>query len=79
MSTATARGSEGTKIKKRFDEESRSLEKFKAEWAVVQGREFRGTSFDLAHRRGGPHVESEEIHQHYVENARRWAKRSHRR
>jgi hypothetical protein len=65
----------GYKDEKRFAEESRALERFKAEWAAMQGPEYRGTSFQFHHGRDGPYVESEKIHQHYLKTARRHRQR----
>jgi hypothetical protein len=40
------------------------------EWSVMQGREYRGTSFELSRRNNGPHVASEKAHARYLERAR---------
>jgi hypothetical protein len=43
----------GYKDDKRSAEESRTLARFKAEWAAMQGPEYRGTSCELALRQQG--------------------------
>lgn len=60
----------GYNDEKRFAEESRSLERFKAEWAAMQGLQYRGTSFQFHHEHEGPYVESDKMHQHYLDLAR---------
>jgi len=65
----------GYRDEKRDAQEASALERFQAEWAVMQGRAFRGTPYEMAYRQGGPHVESEKIHQHYVECARGYKRR----
>lgn len=56
---------------RRFSVEARALERFQAEWSVMQGPEYRGTSFDFGRENGGPYVTPEEFHQHYLAKARR--------
>ena len=60
--------------KKRLLEESRTLERFKGEFAVMQGPAWRGTSWELG--RKGPYVDSDELHQHYLDKAKKY--REHR-
>jgi hypothetical protein len=62
----------GFKDEKLFAEESKALERFKAEWSVMQGPEYRGTSFEFHHKHDGPYVVPDEFHQHYLERARRF-------
>jgi len=65
----------GFKDEKRSAEESASLERFKAEWAARQGPAYRGTSYEMSHRRGGPYVTPDEFHQHDLERARQYNRR----
>jgi hypothetical protein len=65
----------GYKDEKRFAEESKALERFKAEWSVMQGPEYRGTSFQFHHKHNAPYVVSDELHQHYLERAQRYKRR----
>lgn len=60
----------GYKDDKRSAEESKTLERFKAEWSVMQGPEYRSTSFQLGRKPDGPRVASDKLHQHYLERAR---------
>jgi hypothetical protein len=62
----------GYKDDKRYAKESSTLERFKAEWAAMQGPVYRGTSFQFHRKPEGPFVESEEMHQHYLERASRY-------
>jgi hypothetical protein len=62
----------GYKDDKRHAEESKALERFKAERAEMQGPEYRGTSCEFQHRHEGPRVASDKLHQHYLEQARRY-------
>jgi hypothetical protein len=57
--------------------ESKTLLRFQAEFAEMQGPEYRGTTFFWSHRRGekGPHVTSDDYHQHLLEIARRHKRR----
>ena len=66
----------GYKDEKRFAEESEALERFKAEWAVMQGPEYRGTSFQFHRKHDGPYVTPDEFHQQTLERARRYKRRS---
>ena len=61
----------GYKDDDRSARESQSLERFKAEWSVMQGPEYRGTSFQFHRKKNEPYVVSEKLHQHYLERARR--------
>ena len=62
---------EGYKDDRRFAKESEALERFKAEWAAIQGPEYRGTSYDLSQKRDGAYVMPDEFHQRYLERAQR--------
>jgi hypothetical protein len=62
----------GFKDDKRFAEESKALYRFQAEWAAMQGPEFRGTSSHWHGKDEGPHVTSNEYHQHLLEKARQY-------
>jgi hypothetical protein len=62
----------GYKDDKRFEEEHEALERFKAEWAVRQGAEYRGSSFQFHRKHDGPYVTPDEFHQHALERARRY-------
>lgn len=64
----------GYKDEKRFAEESETLERFKAEWSVMQGPAYRGTSFQFHHNQDVPYVTPDEFHQHYLERAKRYKK-----
>jgi hypothetical protein len=64
----------GFKDEKRFAVESKTLERFKAEWSVMQGPEYRGTSFQFHRENDGPYVVPDDFHQHYLERARRYKK-----
>lgn len=68
----------GYKDEKRFAEESEALERFKAEWAVMQGPEYRGTSFQFHRDKDGPYVTPDEFHQHDLARFRRYKQRSTR-
>jgi hypothetical protein len=61
----------GYKDEKRFAEESKTLEQFKAEWSVVQGPVYRGTSFQFHRDHDGPYVVPDEFHRHYLVRAKR--------
>jgi hypothetical protein len=65
----------GYKDKDRDAVESKTLQRFQAEFAAMQGPEFRGTSHQFHRGDEGPFVESAEIHQHYLELARRFRHR----
>lgn len=58
----------GFKDEKRYEVESAALERFKAEFAVMQGPVWRGTSAQFNQKI--PHTDSEEYHQHFVESYR---------
>jgi hypothetical protein len=60
----------GYKDDKRDAEESRTLSRFQAEWAAVQGPAYRGTSFQFDRATKGPYVTPDEFHQHDLERAR---------
>ena len=62
----------GYKDDKRYAKESVTLERFKAEWAAMQGPVYRGTSFQFHHKPEGPYVESEEMHRHYLGRTNRY-------
>lgn len=66
----------GYKDKNRDAVESKTLQRFQAEFAAMQGPEFRGTSHQFHRGDDGPFVESDEIHQHYLELARRFRHRN---
>ncbi len=59
----------------RFREEFDALERFKAEWSVMQGPEYRGTSFEFGRKHEGPYVVPDEFHQHHLERARQYKRR----
>lgn len=61
----------GYKDDKRDAEESETLSRFQAEWAVMQGPAYRGTSFQFNRAAKGPYVTPNEFHQHDLERARR--------
>ena len=63
----------GFEDKERHRQESRTLERFKAEFAVMQGPAWRGTSERFS--RKGPHVDSDEFHQYYVKKAHQYRQR----
>jgi hypothetical protein len=65
----------GYKDEKRYANEAKSLKRFKAEWSVMQGPEYRGTSLQFHRDHDGPYVVSDKLHQHYVELARRYKRR----
>jgi len=64
----------GFEDKERGREESRTLERFKAEFAVMQGPAWRGTSGQFGYK--GPHVDSDEFHRHYLRKASQYRKRN---
>jgi hypothetical protein len=66
----------GYKDDQRLAEESKALRRFQAEWAVMQGPEYRGTSFQFHRNHDGPYVTPDEFHQHDLELARRYKGRS---
>jgi hypothetical protein len=57
---------------RRSAEESNALSRFQAEWAVMQGPEYRGTSSQFHREHEGPYVTPDEFHQHDLERARRY-------
>ena len=59
----------GFKDDRRFEVESAALLRFQAEFARMQGPAWRGTSFEF--HEDGPHVASDEFHQHHLDLARR--------
>ena len=65
----------GFEDEKRYGEEAKTLRRFQAEWAQRQGPEFRGTSSHWHRDDPGPHVTSEDYHQHLLEVARRYKRR----
>jgi hypothetical protein len=65
----------GFKDKKRHVEESKALYRFQAEWAEMQGPEFRGTSSHWHRNEAGPHVTSDDYHQHLLKIVRRYKDR----
>lgn len=67
---------EGYKDDKRSAVESKALERFKAEWAVMQGPEYRGTSSHFNRKHDGPYVTPDEFHQHDLERARHHKRRN---
>jgi hypothetical protein len=60
---------------KRSAKESETLSRFQAEWAEMQGPEYRGTSFQFHRELRGPYVTPDEFHQHDLERARRYKRR----
>lgn len=66
-------GQRGFKDAAREAVESKTLRRFQAEFAEMQGPEYRGTTFFWSHHRDekGPHVTSDDYHQHLLEKARR--------
>ena len=65
----------GYKDEIRDAEESKTLSRFQAEWSAMQGRAYRGTSFQFDRAEEGPYVESEDMHRYYLERARTLRKR----
>jgi hypothetical protein len=67
----------GFKDAKREAIESKTLLQFQAEFAEIQGPEYRGKTFFWSHHRGegGPHVTSDDYHQHLLEVARGYKRR----
>lgn len=61
----------GYKDAERDVQESASLQRFQAEWSVMQGPAYRGTSYDSYCRHNGPYVSSEKFHHIYLEQAKR--------
>jgi hypothetical protein len=55
---------------KRDAEESRTLSRFQAQWAAIQGPAYRGTSFQFDRATRGPYVTPEGFHQHDLKRAR---------
>jgi hypothetical protein len=53
-------------------EESKTLRRFQAEWAAIQGPAYRGTSFQFDRAAKGPYITPDEFHQHDLERARRY-------
>jgi hypothetical protein len=66
---------EGYTDEKRSAIESAALQRFKAEWAVMQGPRYRGTSHKFNHDMKGPYVMSDEFYQHYLEEAKKHRRR----
>jgi hypothetical protein len=66
---------EGYADEKRSAIEAAALQRFKAEWAVMQGPRYRGTSHKFNHDMKGPYVMSDEFYQHYVEKAKKYRRR----
>jgi len=60
---------------KRSAEESKTLSRFQAEWAEMQGSGYRGTSFQFDRELHGPYITPDEFHQHDLERARRYKRR----
>lgn len=60
----------GFKDEKRSALESAALERFKLEWAVMQGPAYRGTTWDMYHRKNGPYVMPDEFHKRDLERAK---------
>jgi hypothetical protein len=54
----------------RFETEAVALERFKSAFAQMLGPAWRGTSHDF--HQTGPRVDSESMHQHYLEGAKKW-------
>lgn len=66
----------GFKDEERDARESKALERFKAEWAVMQGPTYRGTSFrHHLKSQDEPYVMPAEFHQHYVAKAKKFNRR----
>jgi Protein of unknown function (DUF4238) len=66
----------GYKDKKRDDTESAALSRFQAEFAAMQGPEYRGTTFELSRRYNGPYIAPDRFHQIDLERARRYRRHS---
>jgi hypothetical protein len=66
---------EGYKDDRRDATESAALERFKAEWSVMQGPQYRGTSFEFHRKTDGPYVVPDEFHQHYLKRAKAYRAR----
>jgi hypothetical protein len=66
----------GYKDDKRFAEEAKTLQRFQAEWAAMEGPKYRGTSFQFHRGHDGPYVTPDEFHQHDLERARRYRRRN---
>lgn len=62
----------GFKDNKRYEIEAEALERFKAEWAFMQGPKYRGTSSHFHRNASGPYVTPDEFHQHDLERARHY-------
>jgi hypothetical protein len=60
----------GYEDKERDRIESASLKRFQAEFSVMQGPAWRGTSANFG--QSAPHVASEDFHKHYLEKAKRY-------
>jgi hypothetical protein len=60
----------GFEDKERLREESGTLQRFQAEFAVMQGPAWRGTSWQMG--RNGPYIDTAELHQHYLEKAKKY-------
>jgi len=65
----------GFKDERRHAEEAKALQRFQAEWAAMQGPEFRGTSSHWHRGDARPHVTSDDYHQHLLEIARGYKRR----
>ena len=61
----------GYKDETRDAQESKTLNRFQAEWSEIQGPAYRVTSFQFDLAAKGPHVVSEDYHQHELERARK--------
>jgi hypothetical protein len=66
---------EGYEDDRRSAQESKALSRFQAEWAVMQGPEYRGTSSQFHREHEGPYVTPDEFHQYDLERASRYKRR----
>ena len=65
----------GFKDEKRAAVELAALDRFKLEWSVMQGPAYRGTPWEMCHRKNGPYVMPDEFHQRDLERAKRFRRR----
>jgi hypothetical protein len=65
----------GFKDVKRSAMESAALERFKLEWSVMQGPAYRGTPWEMYHRKNGPYVMPDEFHKRDLERAKQYRRR----
>jgi hypothetical protein len=65
----------GFKDEERSAVESVALRRFQAEWSVMQGPAYRGTPWEMYHRKNGPYVTPDEFHKSDLERAKRCRRR----